>query len=271
MSTIMNTITITAITTERPARPAWRRSRSRRPRAQLEPKLVVEAVGLGAQDERGWFARVVRYAYVEMLDDLALSLVVGVLLSGAIVAALPPDVFQSGITHGFPALILMLLVGIPFYVCALTSTPIAAALIAQGLSPGAAFVFLLAGPATNAASLVMLSKVLGRRVVIVQLVTLSIAAVALGWLIDRIYPWLGGAPPAHVGEHVEHAPASSRSRPRPSWARCSQPRWSAACTRGPSSRLCAKRPELSDETAGASLFSPPRKSRDSRYPTRTPS
>jgi hypothetical protein len=175
-------------------------------RAQLEPKLVVEAVGLGAPDERGWLARVVRYAYVEMLDDLALSLVVGVLLSGAIVAALPPDVFQSGITHGFPALILMLLVGIPFYVCALTSTPIAAALIAQGLSPGAAFVFLLAGPATNAASLVMLSKVLGRRVVIVQLVTLSIAAVALGWLIDRVYPWLGGAPPAHVGEHVEHAP-----------------------------------------------------------------
>lgn len=151
--------------------------------------------------------RVLRYAYVEMLDDLTLSLVFGVLLSGLIVAVLPASVFASPIASGFPALCLMLVVGIPLYVCALTSTPIAAALIVKGLSPGAAFVFLLAGPATNSAALFMLSKVLGRRVVFVQVAALSIAVVAMGWFIDRLYPWLGRVPTADVGELGEKMPS----------------------------------------------------------------
>ncbi|MDZ4772028.1 MAG: SO_0444 family Cu/Zn efflux transporter [Planctomycetota bacterium] len=159
-----------------------------------------------APREGSWFTRATRYAFVEMLDDLALSLIVGVLLSGAIMAALPKDVFTSPLASGFPALLAMLVVGIPLYVCALTSTPIAAALMSAGLSPGAAFVFLLAGPATNAAAILMLSKVLGKRVVIVQLIALSVTVVAMGWFVDRLYSMLDRPAVAEVGELVEHVP-----------------------------------------------------------------
>ncbi len=154
--------------------------------------------------ERGFVARILHYAFVEMLDDLAVSLVVGVILSGAIVALLPDSFFDSPIASGFPAMLLMLLIGIPLYVCALTSTPIAAALILKGLSPGAAFVFLLAGPATNIATLLMLSKVLGRRVVAVQVVALSVSVLAMGLLVDRLYPWFGLTPDAQVKVAPEH-------------------------------------------------------------------
>jgi hypothetical protein len=98
----------------------------------------------------------------------------------------------------------MLAAGIPLYVCASASTPIAAALILKGLSPGAAFVFLLAGPATNAASLIVLSRALGRRVVAVQVAALSICAVALGFAVDRIYTLLEIAPSAAIAAEHDH-------------------------------------------------------------------
>jgi hypothetical protein len=118
---------------------------------------------------------------------------------------LPEDFFARPDVSGFPSLLLMLVVGIPLYVCALTSTPIAAAMMGVGLSPGAAFVFMLAGPATNAASILMLSKVLGRRVVLVQIVALSVTVVAMGWFVDRLYPMLGREPVRHVAEATDHA------------------------------------------------------------------
>ncbi len=156
---------------------------------------------------RGPVAAILHYAFVEMLDDLAISLLIGVLLSGAIVALVPESVFASPIVSGLSGMLLMFVIGIPLYVCALTSTPIAAAMILKGLSPGAALVFLLAGPATNIATLVMFSKVLGRRAVAVQIAALFVSVLALGLLVDRLYPWLGLTPSAHVGETLEHGAA----------------------------------------------------------------
>jgi uncharacterized membrane protein YraQ (UPF0718 family) len=174
------------------------------PRVQPEPPPVA-APEAHTHGERGWFARVMRYAYREMLDDLAPSLVLGVLVSGVIVALLPDTFFADPHVRGFPALLLMLVVGIPLYVCALTSTPIAAALMGAGLSPGAAFVFMLAGPATNAAAILMLSKALGKRVVFVQIAALSVTVVALGWFVDQLYPMLGHVPAVREGHAVDHA------------------------------------------------------------------
>lgn len=150
--------------------------------------------------------RALRFGFVDMLDDLAPSLLVGLLVSGVIVAALPAGALEDPIAHGPLAYFVMLLIGVPLYVCAAASTPIAAALMLKGLSPGAAFVFLLAGPATNAASLVVLSRVLGVRVVVVQVAALSICAVALGVLVDRIHGWMGLTPTAVLdnAHHHEH-------------------------------------------------------------------
>lgn len=151
-----------------------------------------------------WIARVLRYAYVEMLDDLAVSLLVGTLLSGLIVVLVPPELFASPALHGFGGMLLMLAIGIPTYVCAAASTPIAATLMAKGLSPGAAFVFLLASPATNVGSLFVLRKVLGTKVILVHVVALSVVTLLLGFAIDAIYSGFGIAPHAQAASGHEH-------------------------------------------------------------------
>ncbi len=148
--------------------------------------------------------RALRYGFVDMLDDLAPSLLLGLVLSGVIVAALPAGALENPLAHGPVGYFLMLAAGIPLYVCASASTPIAAALIVKGLSPGAAFVFLLAGPATNAASLLVLSRALGARVVAVQVAALSLCALALGFAVDRIYALLEIAPRASIAAEHDH-------------------------------------------------------------------
>jgi len=152
-----------------------------------------------------WPVRVLRYAFVDMMDDLAASMLIGFLLSGVVAAAIPADLFQAPVARGFSGLLLMLLVGIPAYVCAAGSTPIAAALILKGMSPGAALVFLLASPATNVGTLVVVSRHLGRRVVLLQFAALSAATLAIGWSVDRLYALLHVAPAASIGaEAAEH-------------------------------------------------------------------
>ena len=156
---------------------------------------------------RSWPRRVLHHAFVEMLDDITVSMLVGVLLSGVIAASLPAELFQSPLAHGFGGLVLMLAIGIPIYVCASASTPIAAALILKGMSPGAAFVFLLASPATNIGALFVLSRQLGKRVVIVQVVALALVTLALGALVDWMYPLLGLVPSAALGAESELVPS----------------------------------------------------------------
>jgi uncharacterized membrane protein YraQ (UPF0718 family) len=148
---------------------------------------------------RSWPLRILHYAFVEMMDDLAGSVLVGLLLSGVIAAAIPPELFQSPIAQGFSGLVVMLLLGIPIYVCAAGSTPIAAALILKGMSPGAALVFLLASPATNLGTLVVLSRHLGKRVVLLKVAALSVVTLALGWSVDRLYVLFNVVPSASLG------------------------------------------------------------------------
>jgi hypothetical protein len=100
----------------------------------------------------------------------------------------------------------MLAVGIPLYICATASTPIAAALILKGVSPGAALVFLLAGPATNITSLTVLIGVLGKRATAIYLASIAAVAVAAGLAVDQVYAVLGLVPAAIVGEAAEIVP-----------------------------------------------------------------
>ena len=82
---------------------------------------------------------------------------------------------------------IMLVIGIPMYVCATGSIPIAAALMMKGLNPGAAFVFLLAGPVTNAVSMTVLSRDLGKRALFLYLLSISVSSILLGSLLDRMW------------------------------------------------------------------------------------
>lgn len=127
-----------------------------------------------------------RYGFVELVDDLAFWLVLGVLAAGLLGALMPADLGAWGLGEGILPMLVLLVAGIPLYMCASASTPIAAALLAKGISPGAALVFLLAGPATNAATLVLLVKTFGRRFVGVYLTSVVVGALVSGLALDAV-------------------------------------------------------------------------------------
>jgi uncharacterized membrane protein YraQ (UPF0718 family)/copper chaperone CopZ len=125
------------------------------------------------------------YGLVTLPRDIGRALIVGILLSGAISALVEPRALET-LGGGIWPMLAALAVGIPLYVCATASTPIALSLIHAGLSPGAALVFLISGPATNAATLTTLWRVLGRRSVVVFLGTVVVGALATGFAVDAV-------------------------------------------------------------------------------------
>jgi HflK protein len=131
--------------------------------------------------------RIIRYGFGELLDDVSWWLALGIVLSGVVVFAIPAQLFEGMWGGGIASMVLMLVLSIPLYTCASCSTPMAAALALKGLSPGAVLVFLLAGPATNIGSLVVLLKVLGRYAVAAYLVAVSIMTLAAGFALNAIY------------------------------------------------------------------------------------
>jgi uncharacterized membrane protein YraQ (UPF0718 family)/regulator of protease activity HflC (stomatin/prohibitin superfamily) len=128
-----------------------------------------------------------RHAFVELVDDIVFWLVVGVLAAGVIAALVPAHLVAAAGGGGLGSMLLMLVLAIPMYVCASASTPIAAALIAKGVSPGAALVFLLAGPATNTATVTLLARHFGGRFLRIYLgsvlATVVVCGLALDWLV----------------------------------------------------------------------------------------
>ena len=149
-----------------------------------------------------------RFAFTDFWDDLAGSFIVGLLLAGVISVLIPESFFTNFLGHGLPAMLIMLLAGIPLYVCATASTPIAAALILKGVCPGAALVFLLVGPATNMAALAIVVRTLGLRSTAVYLSTIAGCAVLAGLAVDWIYGAMGISAQAAVGHMSETAPYS---------------------------------------------------------------
>lgn len=150
--------------------------------------------------------RIIRYGFVELLDDVSWWLVLGIVLSAVAVVAIPAQLFDGMWGGGIASMVLMLVLSIPLYTCASCSTPMAAALALKGLSPGAVLVFLLAGPATNIGSLVVLLKVLGRYAVAAYLVAVVIMTLAAGFALNAIYHAWGLDPRATFGTAAGFVP-----------------------------------------------------------------
>lgn len=161
------------------------------------------------RNHHGFFEKMitgVRYAFTELWSDLVVTFFIGVLLAGIISVLLPEAFFQTYLGGGLSSMLLMLVVGIPLYICATASTPIAAAFILKGVSPGAALVFLLVGPATNIASLTMLTGLLGKRATVLYLLSISIVSVLCGLALDSIYTVFSISPQAVMGQAAELMP-----------------------------------------------------------------
>lgn len=148
----------------------------------------------------------VLYMVNDLWPDIAGWFFIGILAGGLITAAVPDEIFSTWLGGGFPSMLLMLAIGIPLYICASASTPIAAAFILKGASPGTALVFLLAGPATNITSLTVLIGILGKRATGLYLLSIAVISVLCGLIVDAIYLSLGIKAAAVVGKHGEMLP-----------------------------------------------------------------
>lgn len=129
-----------------------------------------------------------RYAFDEFLGDITKDFVVGLVLAAIITLVLPGDFFVSlSLNSPFLLMLLMILIGLPLYICSTSSIPIAIALMLKGISPGAAFVFLFAGPVTNIASIMILKRSLGTKLLSLYLVIVSTLAIVFGLLLDFLF------------------------------------------------------------------------------------
>jgi uncharacterized membrane protein YraQ (UPF0718 family) len=157
----------------------------------------------------GWIARTqdgLGYALSDILDDISLWMAVGLVLAAAVMTFIPP----TTVAHygsGLGAMILMVLIGVPMYICATASTPIAAAMLLAGVSPGTALVFLLAGPATNFGTLGILRRELGTRATAAYLGGIAISSLALGLTTDLLVSALHIDVQAQIMEPADVVPA----------------------------------------------------------------
>ena len=140
---------------------------------------------------RGFWAKVVesvRYGLVDMVASVGKWLVIGLVFAALITVFVPDSIFVGLSDYPLLAMLAVVAVAIPMYICATGSIPIALSLMLKGLSPGIAFVMLMAGPAANFASVIILSRTQGRRATAVYIGSVVITAIAFGLIIDLLLP-----------------------------------------------------------------------------------
>jgi uncharacterized protein len=170
---------------------------------QPPPKCTDECCG-GAENKKiasgstALTAGGLKFAFVTLPRDIGGAMLAGLVIAAFISVLVPDDFFAEKLGTGIFAMLVMMALGIPMYVCATASVPIAAALMLKGLTPGAALVFLMTGPATNAASFVTIWKILGRTTALTYLATIAGCSLLGGILLDYI---VGGVRSEAVAHH----------------------------------------------------------------------
>ena len=125
------------------------------------------------------------YGFISLPADIVVPLFQGLIVAAAISIFLPPDIIANHFAaNKYLQFFMMLAISIPLYVCATASIPIAVALMAKGISPGAAFVFLMAGPATNASSIAVIKNILGKQTLYYYLMLIGVTAIVFGIFLD---------------------------------------------------------------------------------------
>ncbi|MEX0988473.1 MAG: permease [Bacteroidales bacterium] len=169
---------------------------------------VEAAEQMKQEEEKGEksFREMLRYGFVEMMQDISKWLIIGFLIAALLAVVIPQDFFVTTVSNEYLSMLVILIASIPLYVCATGSIPIAAVLLMKGLSPGAAIVFLMAGPATNAATMAVISNTMGRRTFWLYLLSIIGGAIFFGTLVNELIPrgWiLGSLPELHndAGHH----------------------------------------------------------------------
>ncbi len=150
---------------------------------------AVDTIDAPASDSfAGKIKDALRYGFVEMIQNIGKWLIIGLVIAAAITVFIPDGFFTFFADYPLLSMIAVVIVAVPMYVCSTGSIPIALSLMLKGLSPGAAFVLLMAGPAANFASIIIVGKSLGKKVAAIYLATIVIGAIAIGMCIDYLMP-----------------------------------------------------------------------------------
>ncbi len=159
-----------------------------RPKNEPEEAASKDSETENQERVRGWktIPAILHYGFIKLLGNIASALLLGLVLAALIHLFVPPDFGAKYLQSDWLAMPAMLLFGIPLYVCSTASIPIAASLIVKGISPGAALVFLITGPATNIATITIMSKVLGKKAVVIYIVTVAVAAIIAGYIFNLL-------------------------------------------------------------------------------------
>ena len=136
----------------------------------------------------GKMRQALRFGFVEMIEDIGKWLVIGLVIAGLITVFVPDEFFALFRGNTQLSMLLVLCIAIPMYICATGSIPIAVALMMKGLTPGAALVLLMAGPACNMASILVINKTLGRKSLVLYLVSIITMAILWGHVVDYLLP-----------------------------------------------------------------------------------
>ena len=137
---------------------------------------------------RGGLKKALGYAFGELLEDVGKWLAVGLLIAAIITVAVPDNFFDALKDYPFVNMLIVLAIAIPMYVCATGSIPIALSLMMKGLTPGAALVLLMAGPAINSASMLVINKAFGKKQMTIYITSIVIGAILFGLGIDYLLP-----------------------------------------------------------------------------------
>lgn len=148
--------------------------------AQADPDIDPET--------RPWWARVFHNGFIVLPRSVGGALVVGALVSAAVMALVPENYIAERITSPLAQMVLTLLFGIPMYICSTAAVPFALGLLAAGLSPGAAMAFLIGGPGVSASTLLAVWRLMGLRAMLVYVVVLAACAIAFGLLVEALVP-----------------------------------------------------------------------------------
>lgn len=143
----------------------------------------------GCHSRKSFFTKIkeaLTYAYVDMMEDIGKWLLIGLVVAAAITVLVPTEYFAVFQGNTLASMLLVLCITMPMYLCATGSIPIAVALMMKGLTPGAALVMLMAGPACNFASMLLIRRSLGLRTMLVYILSIVLGAVAFGYLIDLL-------------------------------------------------------------------------------------
>jgi len=162
-----------------------------RPSHGLEAKPALATVSHAPPTLTGKLKEIFRYSFDELLRDSARWLIIGAVTGGIISYFAPAALVEKYLGNPLLAYPLMLLVGVPMYVCATGSIPIAASLILKGMSPGAGFIFLFAGPATSTATLSFVIGKMGKKSLALYLATILFSSLLFGWLVDMLWSMSG--------------------------------------------------------------------------------